>query len=435
MLLKRPRGTADVLPTEKIKWKKITETFRALCSLYGYQELCTPIFEYTELFKRTVGETTDVVEKEMYIFEDRAKRSLALRPEGTAPVVRAFLENSLYHYPRPVKLAYLGPMFRYGRPQAGRLRQFFQLGIEALGAGDPTLDAEVVAFAQDFFRRLGLKNTVTLQLNSVGCPRCRPPYREKLQAYLALQKEKLCPTCRNRYLSNPLRVLDCKEASCQAAITGAPLITDYLCPECKEHFQAVREYLDLLSLPYTLNPHLVRGLDYYTNTAFEFEYPALGAQKALGGGGRYNGLVEECGGPPTPGLGLSFGLERVLLALEKERAPLPLPAPCEVFLAVATPKAKGKALQLLQSLREAGIRAEKDYLDRSLKAQLRAASRLEAKYVLILGQEELAQGVVSIREMKTGNQEEVKQEEVISYLGAKVKHKSEVALVGYFEDA
>ncbi|MGI9953478.1 histidine--tRNA ligase [Moorellaceae bacterium AZ2] len=414
MLTHRPRGTEDILPGTSEKWYYLEEKARFLCRLYGYREIRTPIFEHTELFHRGVGDTTDIVEKEMYTFYDRSERSLTLRPEGTASVVRAFLEHRLYSGVLPVKLFYLGPMFRYGRPQAGRLRQFHQFGVEVFGSRDPGVDAEVIALAMDFYRQVGLKNT-ELHVNSVGCPACRAVHRDKLKAYLLPKLAELCPTCQSRFERNPLRIFDCKSEACQELLAGAPTITRSLCPDCAEHFQRVLRYLDDLGLKYILDEGLVRGLDYYTNTAFEITVPDIGAQSSIGGGGRYDGLVEACGGPPTPGIGFGLGLERILLALETQGKEIEVTSGVDVLVAAAGPGLDRAALGLLKTLREHHIAADKDYMDRSLKAQMKYAHRYPARLVIILGEEELEQGKVTVRNLLTGEQRKVAWQDIIPY--------------------
>ncbi|HBT48086.1 MAG TPA: histidine--tRNA ligase [Peptococcaceae bacterium] len=414
MLTHRPRGTEDILPGASEKWQYLEEKARSLCRLYGYREIRTPIFEHTELFLRGVGETTDIVEKEMYTFLDRSERSLTLRPEGTAPVVRALLEHRLYGGVLPVKLFYLGPMFRYGRPQAGRLRQFHQFGVEVFGSRDPGVDAEVIALAMDFYRQVGVENT-ELRINSVGCPACRAAHREKLKAYLRPKLAELCPTCRNRFERNPLRIFDCKSEACQELLAAAPTITASLCPDCAEHFRRVLRYLDDLGLEYVLDEGLVRGLDYYTNTAFEITVPDIGAQSSIGGGGRYDGLVEACGGPPTPGIGFGLGLERILLALEAQGKDIEVTGGVDVLVVTAGSGLEGPAMDLLKTLREHGIAADKDYMGRSLKAQMKYAHRYPAGLAIILGEEELKARKVTVRDLLRGEQQEVAWEDIIPY--------------------
>lgn len=414
MLTTRPRGTADLLPGEVEKWQYVEERARDLCRRYGYREIRTPLFEHTELFVRSVGAGTDIVEKEMYTFRDRGGRELSLRPEGTAGVVRAFLENGLHAGPQPVKLFYLGPMFRYDRPQAGRLRQFHQFGVEVFGSADPAVDAEVIALTVDFFAELGTPD-VQIELNSVGCPECRPVLAERLRRYLAPHLADLCGDCRRRLERSALRVLDCKNRACRALLAGAPTAPDYLCAPCADHFAGLRRHLERDGIGYRLNPHLVRGLDYYTRTAFEITVPGLGAQNALGGGGRYDGLVEECGGPRVPAVGCAVGMERILLYLAERGVELPARGGPEVYL-VEAGAPEGAAADLLRRLRRAGLAADRDYLGRSLKAQMKHAARLGVAFTLILGADEWARGCVAVRHMETGQQEEIPLGDVPAYV-------------------
>lgn len=415
MLTTRPRGTADILPGQVEKWQYIEEVAARLCREYGYREIRTPIFEHTELFVRGVGESTDIVEKEMYTFQDRGQRSITLRPEGTASVVRAYLENKLHAGPQPVKTYYIGPMFRYDRPQAGRYRQFHQFGVEVFGAQQPAVDAEVMALAMNFYGRLGL-NDLELHINSLGCPTCRTVVREKLQQFFRPVLGELCPNCQGRYDRNPLRILDCKSNRCTELALEAPTTADCLCPQCREHFEQVQQYMQDLGIPYVLDKRLVRGLDYYTYTAFEIIAPDIGAQSSVGGGGRYNGLIEACGGPPTPGIGFALGLERILLALEK-RGKLPgVQAGPEVFLVAVGDRAYRESFSLLARLRAAGIAADMDYQGRSLKAQMKYAGKLGVRYAVIMGEEELRRGSVVLRDMAAGSQRDIPVGEVISTL-------------------
>lgn len=376
MLTTAPRGTHDILPGEVEKWQHLETMIRFHCRLFGYGEIRLPLFEHTELFQRGVGETTDIVEKEMYTFTDRGGRSLTLRPEATASTVRAYLEHNLNGAPQPAKLYYIGPMFRYDRPQAGRYRQFSQFGVEAIGSADPTVDAEVILLALDLYAKLGLSD-LTVQLNSIGCPKCRRQYRDTLVKYLSQQQNELCDSCLGRLERNPLRVLDCKEDACRRVTKNAPEFSGFLCAECREHFELVKGCLERAGARYELNSNLVRGLDYYTKTVFEITWSGLGAQTALCGGGRYDGLVEECGGPPTPGVGFAMGLERLFLALDQAGIELPGKEAPDVFVAALTREDNATAFELLTWLRRAGISAEKDYLSRSLRAQLKHANRLE----------------------------------------------------------
>ena len=422
MLTMRPRGTNDLLPEELEKWHYVEQILHDIAFLYGYREIRTPIFEHTELFQRSVGESTDIVSKEMYTFLDRGKRSLSLRPEATASTVRAFLENKLYAGPLPVKLYYLGPMFRYDRPQAGRYRQFHQFGVEAFGSNEPSLDAEVIAMAWDIYLHLGLTN-LTLELNSVGCPKCRKEHAEKLRAYLQTKLQDLCTDCRERFVKNPLRILDCKQAICQEIVNESPLLEEMLCSECRSHFQSVREYLELLEIPYVLNPRLVRGLDYYTKTAFEIMVPEIGAQSSIGGGGRYDQLILECGGPDLPGIGYALGLERILLAMESQGVKFPIQRSSQVFVAAIGEKAVRESVKIVQELRQRGLLVERDYLARSLKSQLKTADRLGVLYTVILGEIELQQQEVVIRNMFSGEQKKIAYENLVVYLGEKLGGK------------
>jgi histidyl-tRNA synthetase len=394
-----------VLPGDVEKWQYVEESFRRICREYGYAEIRTPVFEHTELFDRGVGETTDIIEKEMYTFLDRSERSMSLRPEGTAPIARAYVEDRLFSGPQPVKVYYQGPMFRYDRPQAGRYRQFHQLGIEVLGSFAPAVDAEVIAMAMDFCRRFGLK--LDLHINSVGCGVCRPVMRDKLCASLKDRLEDLCGDCRIRLAKNPLRILDCKVKRCREMAEEAAAGLNFLCPGCADHFGKVRNYLDALDVKYIVDPCLVRGLDYYTRTAFEIMAPGTGAQRSVGGGGRYDGLVEMFGGPPTPGIGYAMGLERFLLVMQKQGLPVPGSEQLDVYLVTAEAELEGKALALLQELRKSGICSDKDYTGRSMKAQLKQAGKSGAPFVVILGSDELSRGKVALKDMLSGSQTEV----------------------------
>lgn len=415
MLFKRPRGTQDILPPEVYSWHKMEDTIRSVCAAYGYEEVRTPIFEYTELFNRGVGETTDIVEKEMYTFSDRSGRSLTLRPEGTAPVVRAYLENKLYAEQPVTKLFYIGPMFRYNRPQAGRLRQFHQFGVEFFGSPLAQADAEVISLCLEFYKCLGLKE-IKLLLNSIGCKVCRPFYRKALQTYFKAYLNELCPTCQGRFERNPLRILDCKSESCRQIAEEAPLITDYLCEDCKSHFEELKGYLKVLALDFSLDPRLVRGLDYYNRTAFEVVVEDIGTQSSLGGGGRYDDLVEECGGEPTPAVGFGIGLERTLLALQNQGILEEKKKTIDVFVVKAGKNMEKESLLILYNLRREGFKADQDYSGRSLKAQLKTADHLQAPFSIIIGEDELQRNKVVLRDMQNGSQQEVLWEELMPQL-------------------
>lgn len=420
MLTKRPRGTADILPEQTEKWQFVERVMHCLCREYNFREIRTPVFEHTELFIRGVGEDTDIVEKEMYSFKDRGERDVTLRPEGTAPVVRAYLENNLNSGPQPVKLFYSGPMFRYDRPQAGRYRQFHQMGVEVFGSHNPCLDAEVMAMAMEFFLRLGLKH-MDLHINSVGCPECRPRLGEKLRQYFKNRLESLCPNCSERYYKNPLRIIDCKNTKCQQVGVQAPATLECLCSDCEQHFIEVCNYLKALDIPYVINNKLVRGLDYYTHTAFEIMAPDIGAQSSIGGGGRYNNLIKAVGGPAIPGIGYALGVERVILAMEHQGINVPASNGIDVFVAVINPEARIEAFKILNDLRGEGFSADQDYLERSLKAQMKFASKIGARYTLFVGGEEFERGFAVLRDMSTGEQRDISLDEVSRSIAKEVK--------------
>jgi histidyl-tRNA synthetase len=402
-LYKAPRGTFDILPQDHPYWEYVEDKAIRLCQLYGYQPLDTPMFEDAQLFTRTVGRGTDIVDKEMYIFQDKSGNELALRAEGTAPVCRAYLEHGLFNLAQPVKLYYIGPAFRYERPQAGRYRQHHQFGFEALGEADPVLDAEVIEMACRFFLSLGLSG-VSIQLNSIGCRLCRPAYLEVLTRHYAGHANGVCSDCMTRLNKNPLRLLDCKNASCQEVAKSAPRPSDYLCHDCLLHFRSVQEYLGVLNIPFQLNHRLVRGLDYYTRTVFEVEPQDRAAQSTLGGGGRYDDLIETLGGSPTPAVGFAAGLERIILNLKRGNAEVPeLPRPL-AFVAYLGPEAKIEAVKLASQLRAAGIATITASGDKSLKGQMRQAGSSGSSYALILGQEEVRSQNVVVRDMSSGEQ-------------------------------
>ncbi|MFA0767605.1 MAG: hypothetical protein OXFUSZZB_000933 [Candidatus Fervidibacter sp.] len=409
---KAPRGTKDILPDEIAEWRFVEETFRAWCARYGYREIRTPAFEDLGLFERTAGETSDIVQKQMFAVMPYGARHpvgdeerWVLRPEGTAPVARALLEHGVLQQTPLVKVFYIAPIFRYERPQAGRLRQHHQCGVEAIGSPHPALDAEVIALGVDFLTAVGADG-FTIHLNSIGClnPDCRPRYRANLLAFLREHESKLCADCQRRMATNPLRVLDCKEESCQTVVRQAPITLDYLCADCQAHFEAVRKQLQTWGITYELDGHLVRGLDYYTRTVFEFVHPKLGAQSTVLAGGRYDGLIAELGGEPTPGVGFGCGMERTLLARRANGHQPPNDTIVDAFIAVASPVAQETAFTLLRALRQTGIRTDTDYLGRSLKAQMRFADKLGARFVLILGEDELRDGSVTVRDMARSEQ-------------------------------
>ncbi|MCD1258261.1 histidine--tRNA ligase [Paenibacillus athensensis] len=405
MSIQKPKGTQDLLPGEVEKWQYLESQARKLCRSFNYKEVRTPVFEHTELFARGVGETTDIVEKEMYTFLDKGDRSISLRPEGTAGVVRAYVENKLYGEPDVSKLYYIGPMFRYEQPQAGRYRQFHQFGVEAFGSVDPAIDAEVIALGYTFYKEIGLRN-VSVEINSVGTPEVRAAYKEQLQQFFAPVREQLCKDCQSRFERNPMRILDCKID--HKLGEGAPNILQHLDEACSTHFAAVQEHLQGMGIPFTVNPRMVRGLDYYTHTAFEYKSAGIGAIDTIGGGGRYNGLVGQIGGNDQPGVGLGLGLERILLVLANQGVEVPKPDTLGVYLIGLGEAAEKETAKLLYKLRLQGVSAERDYQGRKIKAQMKSADRMQAQFVAILGDDELAKGEIAVKTMATGEQRTVR---------------------------
>jgi len=415
LFIKVPKGTQDILPEDILKWYYIEDMIKEILNKYGYKEIRTPFFEYTDLFVRGIGESTDIVTKEMFTFPDRKGRSLTLRPEGTAPVVRAYLEKRMDRISKVIKLFYLGPMFRCEKPQAGRFRQFNQFGIEIIGTKSSAADAEVILTVLDVYKKLGLKNLEIL-INSVGCKKCRVDYVQKLKKYLKDKKDFLCSECKERYSKNPLRVLDCKKDSCKKIIESAPVIIENLCQECESHFSEVKSYLTDQKILFHEDPRLVRGLDYYTKTAFEIISGGLGAQNAIGGGGRYDDLVEELGGKPTPAVGFAAGIERMIIAIDQQKVKWPVEKGLDIFVAKVNEKNKDTAFRLLQKIRNAGLSADMDYSEGSLKSQMRIANKIGARYTVIVGEEELSQNMVILRNMRTKEQKEIKIENIINEL-------------------
>lgn len=414
-MLQTPRGTNDLLPDEQAYWSFVTAQFKEICSSYGYGEIRTPVFEDTRLFQRTVGEGTDIVEKEMYTFSDRGGDSLTLRPEGTAPVVRAYLEHGMHRLPQPVKLSYIASIFRYDRPQAGRLRQHHQFGVEALGEATATIDAEVIGLLLHLYRSVGLSG-VSLQLNSIGDAACRPQFMQELQDYYRAHVHSLCENCQDRLERNPLRLLDCKEDSCQEFIHAAPHTLDNLCGDCAAHFGTLTSSLEAMGIAYATNHTLVRGLDYYTRTVFEVWPETVGRQSALGGGGRYDGLARQIGKRDVPGIGFGTGIERIVLNLQRQNV-----APGDdrlfgVYVATLGERAGKYGISLVNDLRQRGIRAQTTYKPRSLKAQLRQAGNLESDFAVIVGDDELAQGHVLLRDLQASTQEYVASAELLDRL-------------------
>jgi len=406
MKIQRPRGTADILPDEARRWHFLERTARRVAALYGYGEVRTPIFESTDLFVKSEGESTDIVSKQMYTFKDRAGRSLTLRPEMTPNVIRAYLENSLNQKDKFIKLYYVGPIFRYEKPQAGRCRQHHQFGVEAIGSAAPALDAEIVEMIMHLYGELGLTGLKAI-VNSVGCRKCRPDYTTVLRSYLELRLKALCPDCHRRAEINPLRVFDCTQPLCSATIARAPRVSDNLCDGCREHFHTFCALLEESGIEYTVKPELVRGLDYYTRTAFEIISEDLGAQDAVGGGGRYDDLIESLGGPPTPAIGFGTGLERILMVMEGRGVAVADEGALSVYLVAWEKEGMGAGRKILRSLRMRGVAAEMDHRMSSLKSQLRRADRLGVPFVLLLGKDERARGTATLRNMKTGEEREV----------------------------
>ena len=405
-LTKAPRGTADVLPDESYKLRFIEKTVSDTAALFGFKEIRTPVFEHTELFQRGVGETTDVVQKEMYTFEDNGRRSVTLRPEGTAGVVRAFLEHGLFNEPLPQKYYYLTSCYRYEKPQAGRLREFHQFGVESFGTESPAEDAEIIALAKHIFDFFGLEE-IRLEINSIGCPVCRKEFQNALRAYFGERKAQLCETCLGRLERNPMRILDCKSPECAEIAKGAPKVLDYLCEDCRTHFAAVQKYLTALDIDFTVNPTIVRGLDYYTKTVFEFVACGIGAQGTVCGGGRYDGLVEELGGASTPACGFGMGLERLKLLLESEGIAFPEEKRTELYIAPAREEYACEAMRLTDLLRREGVNALTDVSGRSLKAQMKFANKKNALLTLVLGEDEINTCRAKVKNMDSGEETEI----------------------------
>jgi len=406
LITKAPRGTQDVLPSDSHKWQSVEQTALSVARDFGYRELRTPVFEHTELFHRSVGETTDVVQKEMYTFTDKGDRSVTLRPEGTAGAARALLEHGLHTEALPVKICYLTSCYRYEKPQAGRLREFHQFGVECFGAAQPQADAEVISLAHTLLQALGVTG-VKLHLNSIGCPTCRAKYHAALKAYFESHVDTLCGTCRERLDRNPMRILDCKSPVCHELAEQAPVMLDYLCDECSDHFEKVKACLTAAELPFEVDPHIVRGLDYYTRTVFEFVSDALGSQAVVCGGGRYDGLIEELGGNHLPSLGFGMGIERLLMILEAKGAPMPDAPRPELYLAPMGEKAVAACFAIASRLREGGVAVETDLTGRGLKAQMKYADKLGARYTVVVGEDELASGSAKLKDMTTGEQTDV----------------------------
>ncbi|MDY4575505.1 MAG: histidine--tRNA ligase [Intestinibacter sp.] len=416
MLSKAPRGTKDVTPKDVYKWHYVEKKFREICALYGYEEIRTPIFEHTEVFARSVGDTTDVVQKEMYTFTDRGDRQLSLKPEGTAGVIRSFIENKMYADTQPTKLYYITPCFRYERPQAGRQRQFHQFGVEVLGSDGPSVDAEVISLAVQFFNELGLKN-LSVNINSVGCPKCREAYNKKLKEYLDQKTDVLCETCLERKNKNPMRVIDCKNPQCKENLKDIPFMIDNLCDDCKEHFETLKKYLTEMGIDFVVDKTIVRGLDYYRKTAFEIISNDIGAQSTVCGGGRYDGLVELLGGPKDiSGIGFGLGIERLLLTLENNNIEIENPKSTDIYIATIGDAAKTRSFKIVKDLRANHISADNDHLDKSIKAQFKYSDKINAKYTVVIGDDELANDTATLKNMQTSEQTTIKLSELVDEL-------------------
>lgn len=413
LITKAIKGTKDVLPSEVYKNQYIEATCLTVAENFGYKEMRTPVFEHTELFQRGVGDTTDVVQKEMYTFDDKGGRSITLRPEGTAGAARSFLENGLSNEALPQKICYLTSCYRYEKPQAGRLREFHQFGIECFGATSPLADAEMIALAKQIFDELGVKD-LHLELNSIGCPTCRAEYHKALKEYFASRVDELCDTCRDRLDRNPMRILDCKSPVCSEIAKDAPVVLDYLCDECKEHFEKTKSYLDAMNIEYIVNPQIVRGLDYYTKTVFEFVSDSIGAQGTVCGGGRYDGLIEELGGQHTPSLGFAMGLERLQLVMEAQGCEFPEPSRPDLFIVAMGDKATLKAVEIAKDMRDEGYSVVYDLNGRSLRAQMKYADKINAKYNVVIGDNEVDTKSAVLKDMATGEQSDISLETFVS---------------------
>lgn len=406
VITKKIKGTEDVLPKDSYRWQFVEDVMRKESAAYGFKEIRTPVFEHTELFARGVGQTTDVVQKEMYTFDTKGGESVTLRPEGTAGAARAVLEHGLVNDSLPIKASYFVSCYRYEKPQAGRLREFHQFGLECYGTQSPAADAELICAAQSIFDRLGIKQ-LRLEINSIGCPTCRAEYHKALKDYFYGYKDELCETCNSRLEKNPMRILDCKSPVCSKIAQGAPKITDYLCDECKEHFASVQKYLDAAGVEYTVNPTIVRGLDYYTKTVFEFVTDFIGAQGTVCGGGRYDGLIEELGGKHLPSLGFAMGIERLLMLMDKQGIEIPKPSTCDLYVAVMGESASLKSFEIIKAVRSCGLIAETDIVGRGLRAQMKYADKIGAKFSMVLGDNEIEQGKAVIKNMSSGEQTEI----------------------------
>jgi histidyl-tRNA synthetase len=415
MLIKAPKGTKDILPSEVYKWQYLERKIAELCKSFGFKEIRLPVFEHTELFQRGVGDTTDIVQKEMYTFLDKGERSITLRPEGTAGVVRSYIENGMASLAMPIKLYYNITAYRYENVQKGRYREFHQFGVECFGSKGPSVDVEIISMLSMFFDRLGIKD-IELNINSIGCPKCRGEYNNKLMEYFKPNLDNLCGTCKNRYERNPLRIIDCKEEKCKTYTKDAPALVDNLCEECKAHFEGLKEGLENLGINYNIDKNIVRGLDYYTKTVFEFVSKNIGAQGTVCGGGRYDGLIEECGGPDTPGIGFAIGIERLLLVMESQGIEIPKPDAMAVYIATIGENAQKYAQKLVYKIRQEGFSAETDLMGRSVKAQMKYADKLGATYSIVLGDDEVESNKAVLKNMLTGETKDISLDTLIERL-------------------
>lgn len=409
------KGTNDVLPEESYKWQYVEKKMLETASLFGFKEIRVPVFEHTEVFQRSVGDTTDVVQKEMYTFDDKGGRSITLRPELTAGVIRSVIENGLYNQSLPQKVCYIGGCYRYEKPQAGRLREFHQFGVECIGAAAPAADAEVISLAHSVLNAIGLEN-LSLEINSIGCPACRAEYHKALKAYFESKKDDLCETCKDRLDRNPMRILDCKSPVCGEIAKGAPVMLDFLCEDCHSHFEAVKAQLNEMGINHKVNPTIVRGLDYYTRTVFEFVSGDIGAQSTVCGGGRYDGLMEQMGAPATPSLGFAMGIERLLLVLANQNKEIGEKARCDIYIAPMGEKAAVKAAAICSKLRSSGFCAQTDICGRGLKAQMRYANKIGARFSVVLGDNELESGIIRLKDMSVGEEKEISLDSIVEFI-------------------
>ena len=414
------KGTNDILPADSHKWQFVEGKMLETASLYGFKEIRVPVFEHTEVFLRSVGDTTDVVQKEMYTFDDKGGRSITLRPELTAGVIRSAIENGLVNGALPVKVCYIGGCYRYEKPQAGRLREFHQFGVECVGAASPIADAEVIALARQVLKNIGI-NKISLEINSIGCPHCRKEYHKALKEYFNQNIEDLCGTCKDRLERNPMRILDCKSPVCSEIAAKAPVVLDYLCDDCREHFEQVKAHLNAQNIEFTVNPHIVRGLDYYTRTVFEFVSGDIGAQSTVCGGGRYDGLISQMGGPTVPSLGFAMGIERLMLVLDSQKAELPDAPKTDIYIATLGDKAGIKATELCAALREEGYKAETDICGRGLKAQMKYANKIGAKFTVVIGDDEIENDNAKLKDMAEGTETVIKLSEIVEEVGEAIR--------------